>query len=99
LAGQHHAYRRKVIIASKNLAHLQFELIKLQEWVRLHGLQVCVLFEGRDAAGRGGVIKRITQSACQKFAKVSISPREIEAPDSHDDGCRHVERKDHAFLP
>ena len=35
----------------EELAHLQFELIKLQEWVRLHGLKVCVLFEGRDAAG------------------------------------------------
>ena len=44
------------------LAHLQFELIKLQEWVRLHGLKVAVIFEGRDAAGKGGVIKRITQS-------------------------------------
>ena len=37
----------------KELAHLQFELIKLQEWVRLHGLRICVLFEGRDAAGKG----------------------------------------------
>jgi polyphosphate kinase len=36
------------------LAHLQFELIKLQEWVRLHGLKVAVIFEGRDAAGKGG---------------------------------------------
>ena len=36
------------------LAHLQFELIKLQEWVRLNGLKVVVLFEGRDAAGKGG---------------------------------------------
>ena len=45
------------------LAHLQFELIKLQEWVRLHGLKVAVIFEGRDAAGKGGVIKRITQSS------------------------------------
>src|ERR1700674_2822858 len=40
------------------LSHLQFELIKLQEWVRLHGLKVAVIFEGRDAAGKGGVIKR-----------------------------------------
>ena len=44
------------------LAHLQFELIKLQEWVRLQGLRVAVIFEGRDAAGKGGVIKRITES-------------------------------------
>jgi polyphosphate kinase len=43
------------------LAYLQFELIKLQEWVRLNGLKVCVLFEGRDAAGKGGAIKRISE--------------------------------------
>src|SRR6185436_1149266 len=46
----------------EELAHLQFELIKLQEWVRLNGLKVAVLFEGRDAAGKGGAIKRITES-------------------------------------
>jgi polyphosphate kinase len=46
----------------EELARLQFELIKLQEWVRLQGLRVAVLFEGRDAAGKGGVIKRITES-------------------------------------
>ena len=38
------------------LVRLQFELLKMQEWVRLQGLKVCVLFEGRDAAGKGGVI-------------------------------------------
>src|ERR1700749_200161 len=54
----------------EKLAHLQFELIKLQEWVRLHGLKVCVLFEGRDAAGKGGVIKRITQSLNPRICRV-----------------------------
>jgi polyphosphate kinase 2 len=54
----------------EELAHLQFELIKLQEWVRLHGLQVCVLFEGRDAAGKGGVIKRITQSLNPRMCRI-----------------------------
>ena len=43
------------------LVRLQFELLKMQEWVRLQGMKVCVLFEGRDAAGKGGVIKRMTQ--------------------------------------
>src|ERR1700737_4905188 len=46
------------------------ELIKLQEWVRLHGLRVCVLFEGRDAAGKGGVIKRTTQSLNPRICRV-----------------------------
>ena len=59
------------------LAHLQFELIKLQEWVRLHGLKVAVIFEGRDAAGKGGVIKRITQKS-----KSSYLPRR---------GARHAD--------
>ncbi|NVN85857.1 MAG: polyphosphate kinase 2 [Rhodopseudomonas sp.] len=52
------------------LAHLQFELIKLQEWVRLHGLRVAVIFEGRDAAGKGGVIKRITESLNPRICRV-----------------------------
>jgi len=54
----------------EELAHLQLELIKLQEWVRLKGLRVCVLFEGRDAAGKGGVIKRITQSLNPRVCRV-----------------------------
>jgi polyphosphate kinase 2 len=54
----------------EELAHLQFELIKLQEWVRLKGLKVVVLFEGRDAAGKGGVIKRITQSLNPRISRV-----------------------------
>ena len=52
------------------LAHLQFELIKLQEWVRLQGLKVAVVFEGRDAAGKGGVIKRITESLNPRICRV-----------------------------
>src|SRR5215472_17257690 len=52
------------------LVRLQFELLKLQEWVRLQGLRVCVLFEGRDAAGKGGVIKRITQSLNPRVCRV-----------------------------
>jgi polyphosphate kinase 2 len=46
---------------SKELARLQFELIKLQYWIQLNGLRVVLLFEGRDAAGKGGVIKRIVE--------------------------------------
>jgi len=46
----------------KGLRRLQTHLVRLQEWVRNEGLKVVVLFEGRDAAGKGGVIKRITES-------------------------------------
>jgi polyphosphate kinase 2 (PPK2 family) len=44
----------------RELIRLQSELVKLQDWVMSNGLKVVVLFEGRDAAGKGGVIKRIT---------------------------------------
>ncbi len=56
------------------LVRLQFELIKLQEWVRVQGLKVCVLFEGRDAAGKGGVIKRITQRLNPRVCRVVALP-------------------------
>ena len=49
--------KRKVF--EKELARLQVELVKLQEWIKQKGLKVVVIFEGRDAAGKGGVIKRI----------------------------------------
>jgi polyphosphate kinase 2 len=52
------------------LARLQLELIKLQEWVRLQGLKVVVVFEGRDAAGKGGVIKRITESLNPRICRI-----------------------------
>jgi polyphosphate kinase 2 len=52
------------------LAHLQFELIKLQEWVRMQGLKVAVLFEGRDAAGKGGVIKRISAPLNPRICRI-----------------------------
>ena len=45
----------------EELAKLHIELVKLQEWVKFKGLRVVVLFEGRDAAGKGGAIKRITE--------------------------------------
>ncbi len=52
------------------LSRLQIELVKLQEWVRHAGLKVVVLFEGRDAAGKGGTIKRITQSLNPRICRV-----------------------------
>lgn len=52
------------------LARLQIELVKLQEWIKNEGLKVVILFEGRDAAGKGGVIKRITESLNPRVARV-----------------------------
>jgi polyphosphate kinase 2 len=54
----------------QELARLQIELVKLQEWIRHKGLKVVVIFEGRDAAGKGGVIKRITQSLNLRICRV-----------------------------
>lgn len=54
----------------KELAKLQIELVKLQEWIRHKGLKVLVIFEGRDAAGKGGVIKRVTQSLSPRVCRV-----------------------------
>ena len=48
-------------IYKTELARLQIELVKVQEWIKIKGLKVVVIFEGRDAAGKGGTIKRITQ--------------------------------------
>lgn len=52
------------------LRRLQVELVKLQEWVKHEGLKVVVIFEGRDAAGKGGVIKRITQRLNPRVCRV-----------------------------
>src|ERR1035437_10319790 len=64
----------------EELAHLQVELIKLQEWVRLRGLKVAVIFEGRDAAGKGGVIKRIAESLNPRVCRIAAlgTPTERE---------------------
>ncbi len=60
------------------LARLQIELVKLQEWIKKEGLKVVVLFEGRDAAGKGGVIKRITQVLNPRVCRVSALPAPTE---------------------
>jgi polyphosphate kinase 2 len=57
-------------IYEKELRKLQIELVKLQEWIKHEGLRVVVIFEGRDAAGKGGVIKRITQSLNPRICRV-----------------------------
>ncbi|HIJ39021.1 MAG TPA: polyphosphate kinase 2 [Rhodospirillaceae bacterium] len=58
----------------KELFRLQSELVKLQDWVVDQKLKVVVLFEGRDAAGKGGVIKRITQRLNPRVCRVAALP-------------------------
>lgn len=54
----------------KELAKLEEEFVKLQEWIKLKKLKVVVIFEGRDAAGKGGVIKRITESLNPRSCRI-----------------------------
>ena len=62
----------------KELLRLQGELVKLQDWVQSEKLKVVVLFEGRDAAGKGGVIKRITQRLNPRVCRVAALPAPSE---------------------
>ena len=65
-------------VYEKELFKLQLELVKLQAWVQHKGLKVVVIFEGRDAAGKGGVIKRITQHLSPRIARVVALPAPTE---------------------
>ena len=58
----------------KELARLQIELLYMQEWITGQGLRLLVLFEGRDTAGKGGVIKRITELLNPRFCRVVALP-------------------------
>ncbi len=60
------------------LDRLQRELVKLQEWVVQEGLKVCVIFEGRDAAGKGGTIKRIAERTNPRVVRVVALPTPTE---------------------
>ena len=65
-------------IYEKELRRLQVELVKLQEWIKYKGLKVVVIFEGRDAAGKGGVIKRITESLNPRVCRVAALGKPTE---------------------
>jgi polyphosphate kinase 2 (PPK2 family) len=63
----------------KELFRLQGELVKLQDWVLHQKLKVVVIFEGRDSAGKGGVIKRITQRLNPRICRVAALRRPTSA--------------------
>src|SRR5579862_4394107 len=69
---EHETLERKFYF--KELLRLQRELIKLQDWVVHKKLRIVVLFEGRDSAGKGGVIKRITQRLNPRVCRVAALP-------------------------
>ena len=72
----------------KELSRLQGELVKLQYWVQKKGLRVIVVFEGRDAAGKGGVIKRITERVSPRVFRVVALP----APNERERTQMYIQR-------
>lgn len=76
--GKRLAIRNKVY--EKEIRNLQIELVRMQQWIKHKGLKVVILFEGRDAAGKGGVIKRITESLNPRYCRVEAlgTPTERE---------------------
>ena len=79
-------YPRKVY--EKELLRLQGELVTMSYWVRNAGARVLVLFEGRDAAGKGGAIKRITEFLSPRIARVAALP----APSERERGQWYFQR-------
>src|SRR5437762_8817523 len=63
---------------ASELKKLHVELVKLQEWIRHKGLKVCVVFEGRDGAGKGGAIKAITERVSPRVFRVIALPAPTE---------------------
>ena len=73
---------------AKELKKLHVELVKLQEWVKREGLKVCVLFEGRDGAGKGGTIKAITERVSPRVFRVVALP----APSEREKSQMYIQR-------
>src|SRR5258706_4309044 len=77
----------------KELNHLQEELCKLQDWIRYKGLRVIVVFEGRDAAGKGGTIRAITERVSPRVFRVVALP----APSDREKSQIYIQRYIHHF--
>jgi polyphosphate kinase 2 len=75
----------------RELKKLHVELVKLQEWVKREGLKVCIVFEGRDGAGKGGTIKAITERVSPRVFRVVALP----APTEREKSQMYVQR----YLP
>jgi polyphosphate kinase 2 len=72
----------------RELKKLHVELVKLQEWVKHKGLKVCIVFEGRDGAGKGGTIKAITERVSPRVFRVVALP----APTEREKSQMYVQR-------
>jgi len=80
MGGKHNgrAARLPRVAYETELLRLQAELVKLQEWVRVEGARLVVIFEGRDAAGKGGAIKRVTEYLSPRVARIAALPAPTE---------------------
>ncbi len=76
----------------EELYKLQVELCKLQEWVKQEGQKIIIIFEGRDAAGKGGVIKRITERVSTRVFQVNALPAPTERQKTQMYFQRYIER-------
>jgi polyphosphate kinase len=76
IADEQPPLRRRVY--ERELYRLQSELARLQEWMRTSGARVVVIFEGRDAAGKGSTIKRVTQYLNPRLARIAALPKPTE---------------------
>ena len=74
----------------RELAKLHVELVKLQEWVKHKGLKVCIVFEGRDGAGKGGTIKAITERVSPRVFRVVALPSPTEREKSQMYAQRYI---------
>jgi polyphosphate kinase 2 (PPK2 family) len=72
----------------KELKKLHVELVNLQQWVQQKGLKVCIVFEGRDGAGKGGTIKAITERVSPRVFRVVALP----APTEREKSQMYVQR-------
>jgi len=78
-------------IYEKELFRLQGELVKLQEWVRAEGARLVLVFEGRDAAGKGGAIKRVTEFLNPRVARITALPKPTEREQTYWYFQRYIE--------
>jgi polyphosphate kinase 2 len=80
----------KTEVYEKELFRLQVELCKLQKWVKQSGTRAIVLFEGRDAAGKGGVLKRITERVSPRVFRVAALPAPSDREKTQFYGQRYI---------
>src|SRR5215510_846543 len=82
---------QKAKVHDKELSKLHVELVSLQEWVKQKGLKVCIVFEGRDGAGKGGTIKALTERVSPRVFRVVA----LSAPTEREKSQMYIQR----YLP